>query len=161
MVVHTGLAIAMVAAGASLLVAYRLLPGHRSMPAVATPRWDLPVRMAMTAVLMVSLTAAASRLGPVVGGLLAALPALASILAVFTHGRQGSAALVELLRGMLRGMAAFVAFCLLVALLVERAGTPAAFSAATFAAVTMQAAIGAFRPRRARAGTARRVRAGA
>jgi hypothetical protein len=141
MVVHAGLAVAMVVAGASLLLAYRLLPSHPSTPAVATPRWDLPVRMAMTAVLMVSLTAAASRLGPVVGGLLAALPALASILAVFTHGRQGSAALVELLRGMLRGMAAFVAFCLLVALLVVRAGTPAAFSVATIAAVAVQAAI--------------------
>lgn len=140
-VVRAGLPIAIAAAGASLLLAYRLLPRHPSMPALSTPRWDLPMRMAVTAVLMVSLTAAASRLGPVVGGLLAALPALASILAVFTHGQQGSAALVELLRGMLRGMAAFVAFCLLVALLLVRAGTPAAFSVATLTAIAVQAAI--------------------
>jgi hypothetical protein len=151
MVVHAGLPVALAAAGGSLLLAHRLLPHHPAAPAVAAPRWDLPVRMAMTAVLMVSLTAAASRLGPVVGGLLAALPALASILAVFTHGGQGSAALVELLRGMLRGMAAFVAFCLLVALLVVRAGTPAAFCVATFAAVAVQAVIA----RRQRASAAR------
>ena len=78
--------------------------------------------MVLTAVLVVSLAAAASRLGPVVGGVLAALPALASILAVFTHEQHGAHALVVLLRGMLSGMAGFVVFCALVAVLVDRAG---------------------------------------
>jgi hypothetical protein len=91
-------------------------------------------------VLVVSLAAAASRFGPVVGGMLAALPALASILAVFTHERYGPLALAALLRGMLSGMAGFAVFCLLVAVLVDRAGVGATFAAAALAAVAVQAA---------------------
>src|SRR6185312_13812867 len=110
------------AAAISLAAAHRLLrraAGTRA-PRDGAPvvsRWDLPLRMALTALLVVTLTAAASRFGPVVGGILAALPALASILAVFTHARYGAAAVVALLRGMLGGMAGFVTFCALVAVL--------------------------------------------
>jgi hypothetical protein len=85
-----------------------------------------------------------------VGGVLAALPVLACILAVCTHGQHGDAAVVALLRGMLGGMVAFVAFCLLIAVLVERAGIPMAFCAATVVAVAVQAATAAV----ARAGAA-------
>ena len=104
------------------------------------PRWDLQLRMALTALLVVTLTAAASRFGPVVGGVLAALPVLASILAVFTHARYGAAAVVDLLRGMLGGMAGFVAFCALVAVLVEPLGIAASFAVATVAALAIQGA---------------------
>ena len=133
--------LALVAAALSLVVAYRSLPRDgEPLAAPPAPRWDLPFRMAVTGLLVVSLAAAASRLGPVVGGLLAALPALASILAVFTHEQHGAAALTALLRGMLAGMAGFVVFCALVALLVDRAGVAVTFSAAALAAVAVQAA---------------------
>jgi len=102
------------------------------------PRWDLQLRMALTALLAVTLTAAASRFGPVVGGVLAALPVLASILAVFTHARYGAAAVVALLRGMLGGMAGFVTFCALVAVLVEPLGVATSFAVATLAALAIQ-----------------------
>lgn len=131
---------ALAAATLSLVVAYCLLPSGRAPLAGPPPRWDLPVRMGLTAALVVSLAAAASRLGPVVGGLLAALPVLASVLAVFTHDQQGGAAGCALLRGMLSGMAGFVVFCALVAALVDRAGIPATFTAAVLAAVAVQAA---------------------
>jgi hypothetical protein len=135
------------AATLSLAVAYRSLPACAPAPeAAAAHRWDLPLRMALTAVLVVSLTAAGGRLGPVVGGLLAALPVLASVLAVFTHAQQGAAAGCTLLRGMLSGMAGFVVFCVLVALLVDRAGVAATFVAAALAAVAAQAASARARP---------------
>jgi hypothetical protein len=131
----------MTAATLSLVVAYRALPaGVARLAASPAPRWDLPLRMALTAVLVVSLAAAANTLGPVVGGILAALPALASVLAVFTHEQDGSAAIAALLRGMLSGMAGFVVFCALVAVLVDRAGVLATFTAAALAAVAVQAA---------------------
>ena len=125
-------------------------PGDRD-PAVGDPgaprggeplvsRWDLQLRMALTALLVVTLTAAASRFGAIVGGVLAALPVLASILAVFTHARDGTAAVVDLLRGMLGGMAGFVAFCALVAVLVEPLGIAASFAVATVAALAIQGA---------------------
>ena len=113
-------------------------PGDTGAPLV--PRWDLQLRMALTALLVVTLTAAASRFGPVAGGVLAALPVLASILAVFTHARDGTAAVVDLLRGMLGGMAGFVAFCALVAVLVEPLGIAASFAVATVAALAIQGA---------------------
>jgi hypothetical protein len=141
--VQTGPVAGLVVATLSLLVARRALPrGPAALagtPAPA-PRWDLIVRMVLTAVLVVSLATAASRLGPVVGGVLAALPVLASILAVFTHEQHGAQALVLLLRGMLSGMAGFVVFCALVAVLVDRAGVGASFTAAALAAVCVQAA---------------------
>jgi hypothetical protein len=104
------------------------------------PSWDLPLRMALTALLVVALTAAAGRLGPVVGGVLAALPVLASVLAAFTHAQCGAGPLADLLRGMLAGMAGFVAFCALVAVLAEPAGIGAAFTIATAAALAAQVA---------------------
>ncbi|HEX6743154.1 MAG TPA: hypothetical protein VF087_03050 [Solirubrobacteraceae bacterium] len=133
----------LVAATLSLLAARRALPRGTAIRAATParpPRWDLALRMVLTAVLVVSLTAAASRLGPVVGGVLAALPALASILAVFTHEQHGARAVVFLLRGMLSGMAGFVVFCAVVAALVDRAGVGATFTAAAVAAVCVQAA---------------------
>jgi hypothetical protein len=140
----TGLA----AATLSLVVAYRSLPrGVAGLAAPPAPPWDLPLRMVLTALLVVSLAAAASTLGPVVGGMLAALPALASVLAVFTHEQEGAAAIAALLRGMLSGMAGFVVFCALVAALVDRAGIAATFTAAALAAVAVQVATAHASPR--------------
>jgi hypothetical protein len=126
----------------SLALAHRALPAEPAAPApVRPPRWDLPVRMAMTALLVVALAAAAARLGPTAGGILAALPVLACVLAAFTHEQHGAAAVTQLLRGMLAGMAGFVVFCALVAGLAEPAGTAAAFALATAAALAAQAAV--------------------
>ncbi len=106
---------------------------------VATTNGSIRLRMALTALLVSSLAAAASGLGPVIGGMLAALPVLASILAVFTHRESDSAAVVALLRGMLAGMAGFVAFCQVLLMLIVLNGTLPAFVAATAAAVIAQA----------------------
>jgi hypothetical protein len=134
-----GLAVAAV----TLALARRAMP--RDSAAAPTPAghagaWDLPLRMALTAVLVVTLTAGADRLGAAIGGVLAALPVLASILAAFAHLQHGGRAAAELLRGMLGGMAGFVAFCALVAALVQPAGIAGAFAAATAAALAVQLA---------------------
>ena len=147
--VAAGAPVGLLAAAASLALAHRLLPGIAAGALHAepgVPRWDLPLRMALTALLAVSLTAAASRLGPVVAGVLAALPVLASILAAFTHARYGASAVVELLHGMLGGMAGFVCFCALVAALVEPAGIAAAFAVSAVAALAVQAATARAQP---------------
>jgi hypothetical protein len=140
--VGAGLFAALAAAVVSLAAAHRALPSTGPAAAVVhVPRWDLPVRMALTALLVVSLTAAAARLGPLVGGVLAALPVLASVLAVFTHAQHGPAALTDLLRGMLGGMSGFVVFCALVGALAVPAGIPVAFAAASLGALTVQGAL--------------------
>jgi hypothetical protein len=129
----------------SLAIAHRALPAgqsktsHHSPPAPSSLwRREIPLRMAVTVVLVSSLSVGASRLGPTLGGMLAALPVLASVLAVFTHREHGAAAPVALLRGVLAGMAGFVAFCEILAVLIVRYGIVPAFAAATAAALIVQ-----------------------
>jgi hypothetical protein len=146
-----GFPAALIAAIASLLLAYIGLP--RTARNAMTPRAaagdDLVLRMILTAVLVVSLASAAVLVGPLIGGMLAALPVLASVLAVFTHRRQGPQAVVRLMRGMIAGMAGFVGFCTVVAVLIVPLGTGPAFVAATVSAVGLQLLVLDRRPRQA------------
>ena len=138
--VEAGLLGALAAATLSIALARACLPrGREAALTMQAPGWELPARMALTALLIVGLTVAGERFGPTVAGILAALPALASVLAVFTHARDGSRAVLSLLRGMLGGLAAFVIFCAAIAVLIEPAGVIPAFVLATAAAVLVQA----------------------
>jgi hypothetical protein len=137
-----GLFAGLLAAIVSPALAYAALPRTRGVDVHASlPRWELPARMALTALLIVGLVVAGERFGPMVAGLLAALPTVASVLAVFTHARHGRDALVAMLRGMLGGLGAFVSFCALVALLTEPAGVIPAFGLATGTALLIQLVI--------------------
>ena len=148
-----GLVAAGLCAAAALAAARAGLPAPAAGPARrAAPTWDLPVRMAFTVLLILLLTAAANRFGATVGGALAALPVLASVLAVFTHRRAGHQATVELLRGTLEGTAAFAIFCAVAGALLVPAGIAPAFLLAVAAAVVVQAAIVRARARRPQLG---------
>jgi hypothetical protein len=94
--------------------------------------------MATTAGLVTALSVASGIVGAFIGGMLAALPVLASVLCVFAHRESGFEGLIGLLRGMLGGMAGFVAFCEIIALAVRDGGTAVAFFAATAGAVIVQ-----------------------
>jgi hypothetical protein len=130
----------LIAASASLAIAYRLMPPAGNQAQVEAVGAELYVawRMALTAVLVALLAVATSLVGPLVGGMLAALPVLASVLTICTHRRDGVAAVIALLRGMLVGMAGFVGFCVVVEVLVVLAGVPLAFVLATLTAVALQ-----------------------
>jgi hypothetical protein len=142
-----GAPVGLMVAGVSLIAADRLLRrpsaaarknGQASTPARSAV--TIAVRMAMTALLVTVLAAAAGRLGPTVGGMLAALPVLASVLAVLAHREAGGETAVAWLRGMLQGMSGFVVFCEVVALLIRQYGIAPALAAAAFAALAIQAA---------------------
>lgn len=137
-----GLPASLGAAAVSLVVAHRGLSfGDGDLATCPEPRSgarDLAMRVLATVVMIVLLTVAAELLGPRIGGVLAGLPALASVLAVFTHRAYGSAAVVALLRGMASGMAGFVGFCAVVALLIVPAGIAPAFLVAAAAAALIQ-----------------------
>lgn len=140
---EAGLFGALAAATLSIALARAALPGGSgTATTIVLPHWELPARIGLTVVLIIALTAAGERLGPAVAGILAALPTLASVLAVFTHARCGPDALVSMLRGMLGGLAGFVVFCALIALLIVPAGATVAFLLATAAAVLAQAGAG-------------------
>lgn len=127
------------AAAASLIVAHHWLAPAPAVVAPSVEPAGIWARMVVTLVLVAALAAAAARFGPLVGGILAALPVLASILAVATHRLSGPLATLALLRGMLVGMVGFVAFCQLVALLIMPAGIVVAFACATVVALVAQA----------------------
>jgi hypothetical protein len=145
---HAGTPAGPVAAVASLSLAYLALPAVRPAPRRRSNRIQsdlmrrsahpVLVRVATTSALVIALSLGAGIVGPFIGGMLAALPILASVLCVFAHRESGFEALIRLLRGMLGGMAGFVAFCEIIALAVRNHSTAVAFLAATAGAVTAQ-----------------------
>jgi hypothetical protein len=105
------------------------------------PAWDLPLRAACAAVLVLVLTAIAGWLGPQLSGLLAPFPIIATVLATFTHAQRGTDELRRLLRGLISGFGAFALFCFVLALALRRLDTAAAFGLATGLALLIQALV--------------------
>jgi hypothetical protein len=122
----------------TVTLALAILPRTTRSAAPDGAEIGLATRMLITAALVAALAGAARLLGPTVGGLLAALPVLASALAVFVHREDGADAAVSFLRGMMTGMFSFIIFCAVVALLVVPAGPAVSFIAATACAVGAQ-----------------------
>jgi hypothetical protein len=135
----------------SLALAYAAMPTTRASAGndhrPRRPEKPVAVRMILTALLVAVLAETARLFDPLIAGILAALPILASVLAAFTHHHDGSQAVVQLLRGMLTGMAGFVGFCGVLAMLIVPAGPAAAFAVATIAAIVLQALAIALVPR--------------
>jgi hypothetical protein len=127
-------------AGAVLVLGgvFKCLPAAPGpLPAAATPRWDLPLRMVVAAGFVLAITGLAGMLGPHLSGLLAPFPIFASILGVFTHRFQGAAVTAKLLRGVVLGSFSFAGFFLVVAALLPWAGIALTFLCATVVALSM------------------------
>jgi hypothetical protein len=123
---------------AAFTVAYLALPRHGAPAAeAAIPRWDLAIRVALTAAFVLVLTGLADALGPRLSGLLASFPVLSSVLSPFIHVQEGAGAVADFQRGLLTGLGGFAAFCFVVAELLPVTGTAAAFSAATVVALVV------------------------
>ncbi|MGB9184171.1 MAG: hypothetical protein WCB67_08890 [Solirubrobacteraceae bacterium] len=144
----TSLPTALAVATGSLLVAWRVLArsGRGSLAAKLTDSATrpgalvgIPSRMVMTAMLVIALSAASVALGPLVGGMLAALPVVASLMVVLTHREAGGEAAISLLRGTITGMGGFLVFCAVIALLIAHHPTFSTFLIATATAVGAQA----------------------
>jgi hypothetical protein len=130
---------ALVTGVAALALALRLVPAATGgAAAVPPPRGDLPARMVLATAVVLVITALAPRLGGRLSGLLATYPLFAAILAGFAHRLQGAAAAVSVLRGLLFGLFAFVAFCFVLGVGLIPLGIAGAFIAATAAALAVQ-----------------------
>jgi hypothetical protein len=112
---------------ASFAAAAALLPRAPAVPGSAPPRFDLLLRAAATAALVLLLTGLAGTLGPHLSGLLATFPVLATVLAAFTHAQEGPAAAAQFLRGFATGLVAFAVFCFAVAEILPHTSIAAAF----------------------------------
>jgi hypothetical protein len=111
----------------SFAAAAALLPRAPAEPPTAAPRFDLLLRAAATAALVLLITGLAGALGPRLSGLLAPFPVLATVLAGFTHAQDGPAAAAQLLRGFATGLVAFAVFCFALAELLPQTDVAAAF----------------------------------
>jgi uncharacterized membrane protein (GlpM family) len=89
--------------------------------------------------LVVGITAAATVLGPQLSGLLATFPVFITVLAVFTHRREGASRTLLLVRGVLFGMFGTIAFFIVLRLTLEPAGLAVAFPVGLALAVAIQA----------------------
>jgi hypothetical protein len=138
----TGAPVGLVVSSTALAMAWRALPATALASdscGGARHRASIALRMGSVALLVALLSAAAGALGAVAGGMLAALPVLACVLAGFTHREHGGAQAIALLRGMLAGMASFVLFCQVIALAIVPYGIAPAFAAASALALAVQA----------------------
>jgi hypothetical protein len=99
----------------------------------------LPV-IAGPILLVLAITAVATRLGPHLSGLISAFPIITAVLTAFTHAQQGPTEAIRLLRGFTVGFFAYAVFCVIVATSVRPLGIAPCFVLATAAALAAQAA---------------------
>ena len=111
-------------------------PVRRTPPAL-----ELCARMLAGALLVLAVTGAATLLGTAWSGMLAVYPVVGSVLAVFSHQTQGPVYTAALLRAMTAALPSLALFCLVVAVVLPRAGIGASFVAAIVGALAAHAVV--------------------
>jgi hypothetical protein len=138
---HIGLFASLAVTVACLLLARQCIADSDRPPTSARPRapiWDLPLRMAVAAALVLALTSAADQLGPELSGVLTPFPVATAIVAGFTHAQLGADAAAVFFRGFLPGLCGFALFCFVLAGLLPSLPWPVALAAALAAQLALQ-----------------------
>jgi hypothetical protein len=100
--------------------------------------WDIPIRIFIGTGIILLITGIAPFIGPRLTGLLTTVPLYSTILAVFAHRDRGSAAAVNVMRGLLYGLFAFTGFFIVLSLLIERVSLGISFGLAVLTALAVQ-----------------------
>lgn len=128
------------AAGAycAILLSVIVIPRFAGAGGTArVPYWEIWLRMFATAAMIAIVTTIAKLVGPAWTGIIATIPVMGTVMAVFTHGRWGAEAVTTFLRSMMLSMFSFATFFVVVALGLERFGIVATYIAATLVAVSL------------------------
>ncbi|MGA3029793.1 MAG: hypothetical protein ABSE58_03510 [Candidatus Limnocylindrales bacterium] len=133
-----GLAPAFAATAGLLLVSRRLLPKAAPMPRRTTTASDLPTRMIAGAAMVVFVTTAGPYFGATISGMLATIPTIAAVLALFTHAQEGPDRTIGVMRGMTHGLLGFASFLTVVAATLVPLGVVRSFALAAVAVVVVQ-----------------------
>jgi hypothetical protein len=104
-------------------------------------RSRLWLRVTLSAVFTIVLVALAGRLGPVLAGLIDALPAMSLMMAFTTHQDHGSGASSRFLHGVTRGSFSYLAAMIVLAELLRTGNLLLAFASALLAALLVQGSI--------------------
>jgi hypothetical protein len=130
---------AFAAAFALLLISRRLLP---EAPPVAgrraTTLTDLPARMIAGAGMVVFVTTVGPYFGATISGMMATIPTVAAVLALFTHAQEGPDRTIGVMRGMTHGLLGFASFLAVVAATLVPLGILGGFALAGSAVVIVQ-----------------------
>ncbi len=136
------LAALLTAAGFAL--ALRLWPANTGDAAPSSGRSRLWLRLVLSAVFTLVIVSLAGRLGPVVSGLVDALPAMSLMMAFMTHQDHGANASSTFLRGVTRGSYSYLVAMLVLAETLRGGNLLFAFASAMGAALAVQAGVQAF-----------------
>ena len=119
----------------------RLFPstGSQTATTITTHPHELGYRMFAAVVLVLAVTWASSSIGAKASGMAATFPVMGSILAVFSHRKQGTEYVIKLLRGMVFGLYSFAAFCIALHMLLTDHTVAVAFLWAMACALLAQA----------------------
>jgi uncharacterized membrane protein (GlpM family) len=83
---------------------------------------DLPIRMIVGMLLTISITSLANQLGAVWSGILSVFPVVTLVLVVFSHRSHGQEHVLQVFKGVSRGVYSFVTYFLIYALCIEHLG---------------------------------------
>jgi hypothetical protein len=130
------------------LIPDKALPIQTSTP----PRWDLPLRMGMAALVVVVITTFANSIGAQLSGLIAPFPVFGVIMAAFTHAQQGGDQATRLVRGIVVGSLGFTIFFIVVAGLLPLIGILWTYLLAACGSIGLNAVLYAMQMKRRKAG---------
>lgn len=123
----------------AIVIGLRLMPNEVVQKDDSQPgQWDIPSRILIGTSFILFLTGSASFIGSRLTGLLTTVPIYVTILTIFAHRHQGSAAAAHVLRGLFYGMFAFAGFFITLSLLMESAGIAVSFLSAMAVALAIQ-----------------------
>ncbi len=126
----------------AIILAIVVIPRHRqpeTPPRI--PWWEIWLRMAATAAMIAMVTATASLMGPTWTGIIATIPVLGTVMAVFTHARWGTAAVTRFMRSMTLSFIAFITFFVVVASTLEHLSVWQTYTLATIVALIVSPAV--------------------
>ncbi len=106
---------AVLISAAALLISFFLLPKAKELSPQKAYFNDLSWRMMIGTILTLAITTLASHLGPVWSGTLAVFPAIFLVLTSFVFLADGPSHVIEMCRGMLAGLGAFLIFFVVLA----------------------------------------------
>ena len=104
---------------------------------IASPSWDIPLRMVSATAMVLIITGGAVYLGPKWSGILAPFPAFTCIMAVFAQKQNGALAAHGLMRGAIIGCLGAISFYFVIGFVIEPAGIAAAYLLATVTSVAV------------------------
>ena len=80
---------------------------------------DLPIRIVVAALLTFSITTLANELGELWSGILSVFPIITLVITVFTHITLGKKHVVQIFRGMSKGLYSFITYFVVYALMIQ------------------------------------------